>query len=511
MNAKTPSKQSATTMKMLPIDRIVPSPANVRQTFDEAEMIELTNSVKAQGILQPIVVRPTGKGLPYEIVAGERRYRAAKRAKLKEMPVVIQKVDDQQTLEMMIAENEARADVPLYERAEGYHRLMADYGATLADIAKRIGKSESSVRAMLKLRHLPDKSRVALTEGKISPAVAHLIAGVGTEAMRAKAEAWALDEKYEDMPTAEELKDWIRHNCRVELKQAPFDQKDKLLVPEAGSCKSCPKRAGNMTDSAAEMRADICTDPDCYQKKVAAHGRKALDAAVHFGCQVLPEEQYSRVFVHGSWVSGSCDYVDWEAGCYEVQGKQGMTNKALFETLIEPQDLTVTVTPNGACVRLLAKETRKRLITEYFQADLKKEFSQAAASGSQPGPGSEGKHWLEQGRGLVAGVRMRARVAGLMADEEEPESEALRHALQWILRTMWARPRDEFLKSLEVGGKTVGEKLDLARDILADMDQGGLFDALVDALASIKAYSSDPAHRKELEQWFASNEKGDQQ
>lgn len=512
MNTKTLPKKTEPNIKTLPIDRIVPSPENVRKTFDEGAMAELTASVKAQGILQSLVVRPTGKGKPYEIVAGERRYRAAKRAGLKVLPVIIQKVEGKAALEMTIAENELRDDVPLFERAEGYHRLMTEFGATLDDIAKRIGKSKSTVRDLLKLRHLPEKSRAALAAGEITPALAQLIAGAGTEAMRLAAEEWALGDEYDEPPAVCDMKTWIQHNCRVELKRAPFDQRDKKLVPEVGSCKDCPKRAGNMPDSAVDMRADVCTDPDCYRGKVVAHGRKVLDQKSKEGYRTLPEEEYEEVFRGNHWVSGSCKYLDFDSGCYDVPGKEGMTNRALFEPLTKPHDLAVATNPRGEVVYLIAKSVQRQLIAEHFAADIQAAIDRGArVPGGLASGQADGKEWFAAGRGAVAAVRMRARIAGLMAEEEAAESEALRHAMKWILSTMWARPRDEFIKSIEVEGKTVGEKTELIHDRIDQLHQEELFDMLVEMVASIKAFSSDPEGRKELDHWFTDSEKGGDQ
>src|SRR5262249_1592947 len=142
-------------------------------------------------------------------------------------------------------------------------------GATVEDLATRIGKSVSTVRGLLRLRQLPTKARKALEDGTLSASVAELIASRPSPAMREKVSAFALSpsdrwDRRGELPSYRDVKEWVGRTCMVELKQAPFSQKDAELVREAGPCESCPKRTGNNRAEYPDGRADVCTDPECY-------------------------------------------------------------------------------------------------------------------------------------------------------------------------------------------------------------------------------------------------------
>lgn len=149
------------------IDRIVANPSNPRTVFDESEIEDLARSISEHGLVQPVVVRPGPEGL-YEIIAGERRWRAAKRAGLAAIPAIIREVDDRTALEIAIVENVQRTDLNPLEEARGYQQLMDEHGYTQADLSKVIGKSRSHVANTLRLLKLPGTVREMLTDGSLS-------------------------------------------------------------------------------------------------------------------------------------------------------------------------------------------------------------------------------------------------------------------------------------------------------------------------------------------------------
>lgn len=150
----------------VPIEHVAPNPRNPRRSFGEAELADLAQSIREHGIVQPVVVRPAG-GL-YEIIAGERRWRAAQRAGLTEIPVLIRDVDDRVALELAIIENVQRADLNPVEEAQGYQQLIDDHNYTQADLGQVIGKSRSHVANTLRLLKLPEVIRDMLVEGTLS-------------------------------------------------------------------------------------------------------------------------------------------------------------------------------------------------------------------------------------------------------------------------------------------------------------------------------------------------------
>ena len=151
----------------VPIEFITQNPRNPRRTFAEADLTDLSNSIREHGIVQPVVVRPRPGGR-YEIIAGERRWRAAQRAGLVEVPVIIRDVDDRVALELAIIENVQRADLNPVEEAQGYQQLIDEHNYTQADLGQVIGKSRSHVANTLRLLKLPDSIRDMLVDGSLS-------------------------------------------------------------------------------------------------------------------------------------------------------------------------------------------------------------------------------------------------------------------------------------------------------------------------------------------------------
>ncbi|WP_420394213.1 ParB/RepB/Spo0J family partition protein [Acuticoccus sp.] len=167
----------------VPIASLRRSRQNPRAAFHDDALDELTQSIRDRGIVQPLLVRPSGDG--YEIIAGERRWRAAQRAGLHEVPVVVRDVTDGEALELAIIENVQRADLNPVEEAAGYQRLMAEFGHRQEDLAKIIGKSRSHVANTLRLLSLPPSIRASVADGSLTAGHARALIG------RADAEALA--------------------------------------------------------------------------------------------------------------------------------------------------------------------------------------------------------------------------------------------------------------------------------------------------------------------------------
>jgi ParB family chromosome partitioning protein len=164
----------------IPIEFLRPNPRNPRKNFGEDGLDELTASIKEKGIIQPLLARPlAGIADAYEIIAGERRWRAAQRAGLHEVPIISFEADDRQALELAIIENVQRADLDPLEEAAGYERLGDEFLYTQADLAKAIGKSRSHVSNCLRLLKLPERTKSLLRDGKISAGHARVLLSSG--------------------------------------------------------------------------------------------------------------------------------------------------------------------------------------------------------------------------------------------------------------------------------------------------------------------------------------------
>ena len=162
-------------IRSIPISALSPHPHQPRRRFDQAALEELAESIAARGILQPIVVRPHGHG--YQIVAGERRWRAAQHAQLHEVPVVVRNFDDSETLQIALVENIQRQDLNAIEEAQAFERLMREFGHTQEALAKVVHKSRSHVANLLRLLDLPANVQARVAEGALSMGHARALVG----------------------------------------------------------------------------------------------------------------------------------------------------------------------------------------------------------------------------------------------------------------------------------------------------------------------------------------------
>jgi ParB family chromosome partitioning protein len=165
--------------KRVPIEFLRPNPRNPRKFFDEEHLQELADSIRERGLIQPIVVRPVARTPDaYEIIAGERRWRAAQRAGVHDVPIHLIEASDQEALELAIVENIQRADLNPLEEAGGYEQLMREFAYTQADLAKVIGKSRSHVANTLRLLNLPSGIKTKVSDGLISAGHARALLSV---------------------------------------------------------------------------------------------------------------------------------------------------------------------------------------------------------------------------------------------------------------------------------------------------------------------------------------------
>jgi len=163
------NSESQTIEKIVPVEKIYPNPNQPRKSFQEEKLIELANSIKTKGIVQPLIVRKKkGTKESFEIVAGERRWRAAQRAQIHELPVIIKEFTDIEVLEIAIIENVQRADLNPIEEALGYKNLMQNFDHTQDGLSKEIGKSRSHIANLLRLLNLPSAVQELLISGQLT-------------------------------------------------------------------------------------------------------------------------------------------------------------------------------------------------------------------------------------------------------------------------------------------------------------------------------------------------------
>ncbi len=263
--------QDSSAFQFLGIDTIHESTTNPRRTFDEAKLYELAESIKHNGLIQPITVRPNNQG--FEIVAGARRYRAAQLAELFSVPARIVEIDDAKALEWQLVENSQRVDVHPYEEAQGFQRLLDIPGYDVASLVEKSGKSASHVYARLSLLQLIPTVAEAFTQERITASHANLIARLPQESQaEAFEQCWRKDwqDKEPHLLPAKHVAAWIQANLYLSLADAPFDREDPTLDPAAGACVTCHRRSGYNTSLFCDVQGDQCLDSTCYHGKVEA-------------------------------------------------------------------------------------------------------------------------------------------------------------------------------------------------------------------------------------------------
>lgn len=300
---------SATQATRIPLAAIVPSKTNPRKNFDKVALGELEASIRKHDVIQPILVRPNGSPETFELVAGERRFRAAKAAGLKDIPATVRALSDGEAIEIQVIENLQRSDLHPLEEAEGYEALMKcprpnGEPYTADEIAAKVGKSRSYIYGRLKLTALSANGRKALYAGFIDPSRALLLARIPGVQLQDKALLEILnlksiedlepgqDEDEEDFRprpmSYRDAADHVQWQYTLQLKVAPFKTADAGLVPSAGACTTCPKRSGNQPELFADIEsADVCTDPSCFAAKRDAHLEQLAKSAADKGKKVV--------------------------------------------------------------------------------------------------------------------------------------------------------------------------------------------------------------------------------
>ena len=177
------AEEASGAVTTLPLQKVEPNPNQPRKYFDEEELQALADSIAAHGLLQPLAVRDMGGGF-YQIIAGERRWRAARLAGLTEVPVIVVEADDRTVMELALVENLQRQDLNPMEEAEGYRSLMQDYGLTQEEAASRVGKSRPAVANALRLLALPAEVQALVVEGTLSAGHARAVLSLPNERLQ---------------------------------------------------------------------------------------------------------------------------------------------------------------------------------------------------------------------------------------------------------------------------------------------------------------------------------------
>jgi ParB/RepB/Spo0J family partition protein len=336
---EAPEAHAAPVVVRVPLDHIDPSPTNPRKTFDKQDLRDLAASIAACGLLQPVTVRPhPATAGRYELVAGERRWRAhqllpiAQRAHI---DAIVRDLSDDEVAVIQTVENVQRADVPPIEEGEGFARLLAA-GLTPSQVSERVGKSAAHIRQRAALADLIADAKADLVAGRVTVGAALELARVGADA-QAEALPMARGDRWSGPASAKRVREHLDREVLLQLARAPFDRRDRTLVPEAGPCTKCPKRTaadGFLFDDFTK-KDDRCLDRACFAAKVRAHVAQAIHAAVErMQADGTPEgfrhvysvcDDYSRTqgrdaLIRNDWTPITPDADPRHAGCPKALG-----------------------------------------------------------------------------------------------------------------------------------------------------------------------------------------------
>jgi ParB/RepB/Spo0J family partition protein len=318
MSTATAVSDKRVVSQFLPLTSLHESPTNPRKYFDPKKLKELSESVKAHGILEPLVVRPNGKPSETEIVCGARRFRAAKMAGLTEVPVVFREFSDEEVQIVQLVENGQRDDLSPIEEAETYAALAAK-GLTPREIAKRLGRDGRDVARRLPLASLPKRVKDAFSSGTLPVEYAELIARIPDpklqeEALSAIVEEWTDDQSdpvKRVVPYAA-AKRTIEEEFMATLAVAVFDPEDATLSP-LGACSKCPHLAGNNPDLFGDVKAKaVCTNPKDFRLKTETHLKRLRETGYTV---LLSQNELKRAFPYAGSAELGKEFVDLEAVC----------------------------------------------------------------------------------------------------------------------------------------------------------------------------------------------------
>lgn len=375
---------------VIALDQIRISKTN-RKRFNQQALEELAANIKEIGVAQPILIRPVtpteAEPQPYEIVAGERRFRASQIAGITTIPAMVRNLSDLQAAKIQILENLQRENPHPLEEAEGYENLMLTHGYSADQLVEELKKSRSYIYGRLKLCSLTKDLRDDFLDDKFSASIALLVARIPVPALQVKAiKELTMPNWNGDVPSFREAKEILQSRYMLDLGHAIFDIKDSKLLAQAGSCIKCPKRTGNQPEIFADIGTHICTDPDCFAEKTAANNHRKIAEANKKGIPVIEGDaakNYGRearehgevMILNSGW---SFDRV--------VDSARNKTAASLIDQSKLPAPVKLLVLPNGKVTELYKKTDIQTLLEQAGHALTEQQAADAAQEKSTEPP-----------------------------------------------------------------------------------------------------------------------------
>lgn len=333
--------------KLLDLDKVIRSSINPRRRFNEGALNELAGNIRRHGVLQPILCRPTkvSEGEFFEIVAGERRWRASRIAEQPQIPAIVREMTDTEALEIAVIENAQREDLHPLEEAEGFEALLKSYGHSEAnaqsadDLAAKIGKSRTHIYNRLKLLQLIPDLRDAFFKDDFNATVAQQLARLPAK-MQPKAFAALRKATADGEPiNVKESAKLLRAQFHLRMDRATFPIEDASLLEGAPACTQCPKMSGNEPDLFGDEPDNVCTDSDCFQGKKLAFNERIKDKAREAGLEVMDGDNARAMLKFGTASDElNGDYVYLDRGLPNLTGTD-KTLARLLGTLLKPSAL----------------------------------------------------------------------------------------------------------------------------------------------------------------------------
>lgn len=396
------NQPQTTDVRAIALSLLIPSSTEAqtarRKHFDKGALKQLADSMKSSGVLNPIVARPSGDG--FEIVAGERRFQAAKIAGLETVPVSVRELTDEQVLEVQLIENLQREGLHELHEAEGYEQLRKR-GMSAVEIADKVGKSKEYVFARMKLLALCKEAREAFYDKKLNASTALLIARIPVEKLQKEAlkEITKPDHWRGNSMSYREAAEHIQKNYMLRLADAPFDTSVDELVKGAKACGVCPKNSNAQPTLFGDVKggsAGVCTDLGCFRAKCTAAVEVRVKAAKTTGQEVIAGAAAKKIFPYGTHNAAREGYVALDQKIWTGSSEKKAS------TLVEKDVVPILV-------RVADEDGRDQIIEVVPQSAIKISKSSISGAGgsSNPQSAAEKKAKLETKirRAIYAKVR----------------------------------------------------------------------------------------------------------
>ncbi len=321
----TTAVETKGTAGLLPIASIQPSPTNPRKSFDPDKITQLAETIRAQGFLQRLLVRPwPGKPNTFELVDGERRWRAAQQLGIATLPVDVRELSDAQVIEIQLVAGETGEPLTPLEEATGFKTALGlkdEKGQplyTLRSLAEKLGCGKTHIEQRIDLLRLPAAVREWVATGSLAPRTANLLARIPDAESREKAIQDVVFPKHREDPLPfKEAEAVIHERYMVSLRGAPFETGDATYTGPEGkplACSACPFKTGNNAERFGDVKdKNTCTNPGCYRAKCNEAWTRAAAKATAAGQRVLTDEEAAEVFEKNApdvQIAFSSPYVD---------------------------------------------------------------------------------------------------------------------------------------------------------------------------------------------------------